>query len=279
MVKTTTSQAIIDHYAGSDMLVRIDDALARAGLDPQRVTVDDLAPLDEFHSAGRTATIHGSKALNPQPGMHIIDLGCGIGGAARYLAYHHDCHVTGIDLTPDYIRIADVLTKRTGLSDRCTFHTASATDVPLPDATFDAAISYHAAMNIEDRAAFYREAARLLKPGAAFLTYDVMQNAPGLDFPAPWASTADESFLKSPDETRKLMEDAGFGVEWTDSFRDTALAAFRKTAQQIRDGNPPKLTLAPLTGGTTKQKFGNYTKAIAEGLVEPMFIYASVKRT
>ena len=103
-----------------------------------------------------------------RPGAHVLDVGCGLGGATRYIAASIGCRVTGIDLTPEYIEMARLLAERTGLADRVDYHAASALDMPFGPAAFDAAITLHVAMNIKDRAGLYREIARVLKPGAAF---------------------------------------------------------------------------------------------------------------
>jgi cyclopropane fatty-acyl-phospholipid synthase-like methyltransferase len=63
------------------------------------VTIDDLAPMDEFHIGGRKATEELVSQLQLAPADHVLDIGCGLGGAARFVASRHHCQVTGIDLT------------------------------------------------------------------------------------------------------------------------------------------------------------------------------------
>ena len=50
------------------------------------VTVDDLGPVDEFHTGGRQASEHFIDQLGVTPDMHILDIGCGLGGPARFVA-------------------------------------------------------------------------------------------------------------------------------------------------------------------------------------------------
>src|SRR4028118_983520 len=88
------------HCAGGGGLeAAILRALAEAGKDPERLAPEDLAPLEEFHTGGRQATGDLAARTGPRPGMHLLDVGCGVGGAARHLARAHGCRVTGIDLT------------------------------------------------------------------------------------------------------------------------------------------------------------------------------------
>ena len=67
----------------------------------------------------------------------MLDLGCGIGGPARYLAATFGCKVTGIDLSPAFIDAAAYLTARCGLSDRVSFQVGDAQNLPFDDASFE----------------------------------------------------------------------------------------------------------------------------------------------
>src|SRR5450756_2506846 len=92
-------QAVARHYAHGSLEAAILNALAAAGKDVNRLTPKDLAPVDEFHVGGRQATIAFAAQFGPRPGMRLLDVGCGLGGAARYFAHEHGCQVTGIDLS------------------------------------------------------------------------------------------------------------------------------------------------------------------------------------
>ena len=159
----------------ADLTDRILKAMAAAGIDTERVAPEQLAPIDEFHIGGRAATIHAVAKMGLTADDHVLDVGCGIGGATRYIASTIGCRVTGIDLTPGYIAAAEELARRTGLADRITYRVGSALAMPFADGAFDAALTLHVAMNIKDRAGLYREVARVLKPGGVFCVYDVMK--------------------------------------------------------------------------------------------------------
>jgi ubiquinone/menaquinone biosynthesis C-methylase UbiE len=237
-------QEVAAHYTGADRTRAILDALRAAGLDPDDLTVDDLAPIGEFHIRGREATVELGRALGLGVDQHVLDVGSGVGGASRYFAATCGARITGVDLTPEYCRLAQRFAASTGLADRLEYRSGSALAMPFEDAAFDAAYTQHVAMNIADKPALYAEVARVLKPGAAFGIYDVLQGAGGeAVYPTPWADDGSTSFLATPGEMRGLLEEAGFRIG---SWRDTTAAgrAFFETAlARIAESGPPPLGL------------------------------------
>ncbi len=268
--------AVAGHYATSELETRILDGLSAIGADLEALTPEDLAPVDEFHTAGRVTTLKALEMMNLEPGRHILDIGCGIGGTARCIAAEFGGRVTGIDLTPDFIDVATSLTQRSGLSDRCDFKVASALDLPFGAAAFDGAVTFHVAMNIPDRSRLYAEAARVLKSGSSLCLFDVMKgNGAGMYYPVPWAETEKTSFLKTTDETCGYLERSGFQVVKVESLKEFAVAFFKDVfAKAAKAGGPPPLGLHLLTGPNSPEKFSNYAKALDEDMIDPTIIVA-----
>ena len=267
--------AVSTHYGNSDLLDRILERLKQMGISPDNVTPDDLAPVDELHIGGRVATEYALSKLAPTKGDHVLDVGCGIGGAARFIAANTGCRVTGIDLTPDFIAVAKALTKLTG--QKAAFEVASALDMPFEAGRVDAAITLHVAMNIPDRAGLYAEVARVLKPGGEFCVYDVMRKGPGdVPYPMPWAETAATSHLTTPDETRDLLEGAGFEVTLAEDRTDFAKGFFRRSFAAMQGGPAP---LGPhlIMGATAREKLTNISSAVSDGLLAPVVMLAKRK--
>jgi SAM-dependent methyltransferase len=263
------------HYGHSGLRKTILDALAAAGLDPQRLLPEDLAPIDEFHVGGRPATKHAVAKMGLQPNAHVLDIGCGLGGASRYIAASIGCRVTGIDLTPEYIEVARLLAEGTGLAERVDYHTASALDMPFGSAAFHAAITLHVAMNIQDRAGLYREIARVLKPGAVFCSYDVMQGEKdGLLYPVPWAETAANSHLTTPQQMWALLAGAGFEVVETEDRTAFGIAFFRDRLAAMGSGPPAPLGLHLLMGANARQKFQNMLANLESSAIAPVVMMA-----
>jgi MPBQ/MSBQ methyltransferase len=271
--------AVAAHYQREDLAGAILAGLREQGVDPDHPRIEDLAAVDEFHTGGRAATLKAFELFEVPQGGHILDIGCGIGGAARALALERDCTVTGIDLTPAYVEVARMLTQRTGLEERCRFEVASALDLPFEDATFDAAFSFHVAMNIEDRGRFLGEAARVLRADAPLCLFDVMKGpTEGMRYPVPWAERAETSVLKTRDETLTLLDDAGFIVAEEENLRDFALDFFETMfAKAAERGGPPPLGLHLLTGANGREKFTNYRQALADHQVEPVILVAHTR--
>ena len=94
------------------------------------------------------------------PHLHVLDIGCGLGGASRYFAQEHGCRVTGVDLTDEYVRVAAMLSQRVGLEDRVSYLRCSALRLPFGAASFDGAYMLHVGMNIRDKAALFAEVRR-----------------------------------------------------------------------------------------------------------------------
>src|SRR5205823_11879224 len=114
------ARAANDYWGRPGLEDAILEALARAGCDVGALTIDDLAPADQFHGGGKPATERLARLAGLSPGTRVLDVGGGLGGPARTLAAEFGCHVTIVDLTESYERAGEVFTARVGLSDRVT---------------------------------------------------------------------------------------------------------------------------------------------------------------
>ena len=267
----SVEQKVAAHYSQSDMAAKILETAGRlaaekTGIDAGRITARDLAPVDEFHIGGIEATERFLPMLGIARGSRWLDVGSGIGGASRYAAQRFGCHVTGIDLTPEFCTTADALTERVGMTGQVTFRQGSALDMPFGDEAFDGAFTLHVAMNIDDKPALYREVHRVLKPRAIFGVYDILagSNVAAMKYPVPWATTPDASFLASIDAMRAMLDKAGFEIVSSEDRTPYARAFFEKVKQQAAQGGPPQLGLSLIMGADFKQKVANMIENVGD---------------
>jgi ubiquinone/menaquinone biosynthesis C-methylase UbiE len=266
------------HYTHGDLLNSIDAALAKAGKNPATPSLEDLAPVDEFHVRGREATAELGAHLGLQEEHRVLDVGSGLGGASRQLATVYKCQITGIDLTEEYCRVATELASRVGLSDRVRYQQGSALAMPFTDNSFDIAYTQHVAMNIADKAGLYREIARVLKPRGRFGIYDLLQGQGGpVLFPVPWAHDASTSFLANPDEMRGLLSNAGFDVtNWNDTS-EIGKEWFKAVNKRLAESGPSPLGFQVLLGADFATMAKNQVRNLIEDRIRPTEIIC-VKR-
>ena len=183
-------KAISEYYGIHGILNSILDDLKSSGKDLHALTIDDLAPIDEFHTRGKESTIEIANLAQIQPHHKVLDVGCGLGGSARYIAVEHGCSVVGIDLTYEYIDVANTLTELVNLTDKVLFKQGSALELPFPSETFDVVWTEHAQMNIADKEQFYGELGRVLKPNGRLVFHDIFfGTASNPYYPNPGRST------------------------------------------------------------------------------------------
>jgi SAM-dependent methyltransferase len=264
------------HYTRGHLIGAITGGLAALGRTPGSVTIDDLGPVDEFHIGGRQATADLMEQLDLGQPFHVLDVGSGLGGAARFVASRYGCRVTGIDLTAEYVETARTLSDWTGLGRQLTFHHGSALATSFGDATFDAAYMLHVGMNIPDKAGLVREVARVLKPGRLFAIYDVMRTGQAeLTFPVPWAATPAISALAAPEAYKAALRASGFELVAERNRRDFALEFFKSLrARMTQAGGPPPLGLHLVMGPDTPTKVANMIANVEAGTIAPVEIIA-----
>ena len=271
---------VSSYYSRGNLLDRLNAALAEDGVDPAHSSIEALAPYDQFHGRGLEATVEIASLLEIGDTEHILDIGSGIGGPARYFAHRFGCQVTGIDLTAEFCDVARTLTRLLGLETRVKFELGNALAMPFANGSFDGAYSMNVSMNIADKGGFYREIHRVLKSGAWLMLSEIAKGAGGdPEYPTPWAFSAHTSFLSTPEETQNGLGEAGFDVVQLRSTREQALAfGARSRAMVERGEKPPHRALKLIHGEMATQAITNTARGLAEGQIVPIEVLSRKRR-
>ncbi|MEO8392822.1 MAG: class I SAM-dependent methyltransferase [Chloroflexota bacterium] len=259
-------QSINQQYSQTDLSGRILAALQNAGKDLNALTRDDLSGFDQFHIGGAAETRNLAQAAGLQAGMQVLDVGSGLGGPARTLAAEFGCHVTGIDLTDEYVRAAQMLTVRVGLTDLVTFRQGDATALPFPDDSFDVVWTQFTGMNIQNKAGLYDQFRRVLKNGGRLAIHEVMAgDGSALDYPVFWANDASIDFRQSSDHIRDLLTARGFRhMSWKE-LNPSSIEFFKRMLSQ--PPQPQALGFNVFIVGSVPEKATNLLHNLEAGRV------------
>ena len=173
-------------------------ALAQAGKDIDDFTIDDLAPVDEFHSRRRLATQELAGMMALAAGDHVTDIGSGLGGPSRDLAATYARRVSGVDLTPEFVEPPLALTA-------CVSRPTVRVSALVPHWACRSGRQLHlrrapdVAMTLPTGRATTPICIASCVPAGRLAIEDVpMGNGEALDFPAMWADQPEISLLRTP---------------------------------------------------------------------------------
>jgi ubiquinone/menaquinone biosynthesis C-methylase UbiE len=266
---------VAKHYTRGRLEETILRALAESGKDSEALAPADLAPVDEFHVGGLASTQELAARMELHPELHLLDVGCGLGGPARYFASEHSCKVTGVDLSEEFVQAARSLTRLVKLDHLVEFRKSSALNLPFDSQVFDRAYMIHVGMNISDKAVAYREVRRVLKTGGLFVVFDILRFADGpIRYPVPWAMSQDTSFVADVIGYRNAMQIAGFRITHERSRRAFAIDFTERMMTRMAQTATPALGLHLLLGEKMPQMAKNMLAMMQEGLLEPVELFA-----
>jgi ubiquinone/menaquinone biosynthesis C-methylase UbiE len=268
-----SEKAIADHWGTGDVFELVMGAVKKMGIPQESLTVENLAPVDHFHARGFVATVELADRLIIQPGQHIIDIGCGLGGPARYLAKRFQCKVSGVDLTLPFVEAANKLTRLLRMEDQVVVSHGDGNELPYPDTTFDGAISQHVTMNVSDRGRYFAEAYRVLKPGAFFAVTEHGLGPKGNpQYPLPWSADGSGAFLVTPAESRACLKRAGFTDIAVEDTGPKYVSAYKVAIEKLESGTMPPLGIHILQGRNALDNARNAARNIEEGRTHPIMV-------
>lgn len=241
-------------------LDRIARGLAAQGIGPDDpIRPEQLFALDQWHYHGTEAIAAAARALDLGPHSRVLDIGAGIGGPARYLAHTTGCHVTALELQPELHAIGGDLTRRAGLASRVTHLCGDALREPLPDAGFDAAVSFLAIVHIPDRRRLFERLSRALRPGGGCYVEDLCERAP---------------FAPRDSEDASRIVCANSLTSPASYAQDLAAAGFRDVT--VTDLTPDWAPFAAERLAAWRQNHAAYARVHGEGAYEAQELFYTV---
>lgn len=167
----------------------IHNALKDMGKETGDLAIEDLTALghlDQYHYLGVEANDHVVELLGLDESVHVLDIGSGIGGPARYISAKSGCRITGVELQEDICVAGRDLTARVpGLADRVSFQVGDIISLvqekKIAVESFDHFISLLVFLHIPNRGALLGACFDTLRPGGTFCIEDFAAK-PGTEF-------------------------------------------------------------------------------------------------
>lgn len=266
---------VAEHYSKQNLYRKIEIELLSLGINLRSVGTDDLVFVDNFHIGGELATQFIADHLNVDNGKKILDIGCGIGGPARYMAKNRGCRVYGVDLTKDYIDTGLKLNTLVNLNGIVNLHQGTALNLQFRNSFFDGVYMVHVGMNIEEKDQLMRESYRVAKKGSFFVIFDVMKfKDKEVSYPLPWADRCEESAVDTLKTYSDSLLAAGFNIEKKEEKSQFALTFFEGVISNIDSNSKRTLGVQLLMGDNAKEKIMNAYTQIREKILSPVLLVA-----
>lgn len=261
------SSPVQAHYHRDGLYEAIINVLQQQGRDPNNITRNDIAGVDEFHVRGAAVSKELASMIDLH-GFKVLDVGCGVGGPCRMLAEAFNCNVTGIDLNHEFIRTAKALSTLVRLDKQTAFLQGDAADLPFENNSFDAVWTQHAQMNIADKQKLYTGIYRVLKPGGYFLYYDIFRKTnEAVNYPMPWADSPAISHLVTPGEMHEILTGSGFSLITATDQTKAGISFFESSFAKTNQYSLPTLNLSLLMGASAKAKLINLKEHLHKGIL------------
>jgi len=199
---------------------------------PQFYRYMDMVGRNDFYGWSGDGPVRSlAEKMGLSRDSYVLDIGSGIGAAARYFARTYGCRVTGVDLAPANHEIAQERTKEAGLEHLASFILGDALEISYPDQSFTHVFGSDAWDYFPDKLRIYRVAHRALVPGGILAFVDAAWTTPrrfhfeSAIGPVSYATT---------EEYASMLQAAGFGhIQHLDTTALATQAVLRAIYQHV----------------------------------------------
>lgn len=232
---------------------RVFNELHEMGLnDKDNIAVEQLTPFDQYHYEGTDAVDMAIHSLELDSTSHVLEVGAGIGGPARYLAANSGCKVTALELQGDLNDVARSLTQRCQLGDKINHLQGDFLVDNMPDDQYDAIVSWLVFLHIPERKKLFNRCLSATRSGGKLFIEDFSKRS---EFTKQEKDDLAQkvycTYVPTAQEYATHLEDAGFkDVQVTDMtnqwrefvsgrlqmFRDQRERNLRVHGAEIADG-------------------------------------------
>lgn len=161
------------------------------------------------HTGGLKATKELIELCHIGEGKHVLEVGCGVGRTACYIAKRYDCRVVGVDISEGMINRSNERAKREGAENRVEFKVADAQDLPFENILFDAVIGESITAFPENKQRAVGEYVRVTKSGG----YVGLNETTWIKTPPPelaeYFTHMSGAKPETPDGWKQLLEGSG----------------------------------------------------------------------
>lgn len=180
-----------------------------------------------IHPGGFDATRRLAESCHMSPQTRVIDIACGKGTSAVYLAERYGCEVVGIDMLGDLITQANVLAKKRGLTGKVTFRVGDALQLPFPDNEFDVAVSQAMLVLVSNKRKAIQEALRVVKTDGYLGWLELS-----------WKKHPTPDFLEAVSNVlcAYCMQNVHTFQDWENLLKETGVKQLETTPFSLRNG-------------------------------------------
>ncbi|MBL7079316.1 class I SAM-dependent methyltransferase [Candidatus Bathyarchaeota archaeon] len=224
------------------------------------------------HFGGLEATDEFVELCQIGEGSYVLDVGCGAGQTACYLAERYSCRVMGVDISERMVERSRERAESEGVTDRVEFRAADAQDLPFGDGVFDAVITESVTAFPEDKQMAVKEYARVTKPGG----YVWLNESTWIKVPPPpemieWVSQDLGAHVKplTPEEWTGLLQGAGLTVQTVDVREVVVGDEAKGLVRRYGYGGMLRSAFRGLVMYTRNPAYRKFVKKVRKGGVTP----------